>query len=881
MRVSSSSLTIPVVALQPRVGHQHDTASHDQHEPENKWTQVGSGLLLGGAIIALGNQESVLNFARKKVGKGANVPSWLRPKIESSALFQPTPLAVLKALGLMSAVSMINKGIGLSLASPLLALELGAAFHAMIPGSIGMKTAHFLTMAPLLAGSALVASTAHEKIEDRIDDQKGWSANQKAFAKGLSGLAVSGVTAVGAMALFPRVHLGLMELKNPFAHATTERSLWGGEKGWYINTVHHVDGVVNGVRESLKTAWQTKRLNQVGRVFKNAFEDPFLVQGDPKLAGKDNYYRRHEPSMNNRKGVEHELYNILRAIPAITATSRAYTEGTVFSDALGTYTSKGLSRVFQPYLKSELAHMTTQNLGEKISTLEALLAQKEQRSFLKIHQEVEARLAKEAIPDLIRPSLVAREVLEQEALKKLDAQHPVQVAYKAVAFHGRADQAHAYEERLLQAKAQKAYEAERQAKIEEQEDLEAEWDDLHAKLSHVQNDRTFLSKVKNLNDFLMRDQNATFLQDHQNILEEYANHLNQLEQEKKPLPNEEEPLKLIAKRILSDLAEKKSTPVQQVPNALGGNSLFLEYLSSGSTEELEKLYGDIATHNASPVELAEMRTQFHIHDENCSHSKGVSDTPSHSKSDLHDHAHCEDDHHHHAPEAPKKGTPTFDPHDANGGDMFHWVFSGDAIKKLFEKQPDLIHGLEHEGIGGLASLKAIAQHLHEAPEVLKPQSTLADNFNHVTRALAVLKPLHQDGHIAPDTQANIKAVLDKNKWSPEARDAFIQELQLYTSKADHINGHNPQVVKAWAIMAGAGGAVCANGCCAGSIFCFNEAMALAGSLYSSVVQALHQPPANTPSSDEKPPLLKPASAIAPFYRNVKTQKALAQKKASP
>jgi hypothetical protein len=124
-------------------------------------------------------------------------------------------------------------------------------------------------------------------------------------------------------------------------------------------------------------------------------------------------------------------------------------------------------------------------------------------------------------------------------------------------------------------------------------------------------------------------------------------------------------------------------------------------------------------------------------------------------------------------------------------------------------------------------------------------------------------------------------VLDKNKWSPEARDAFIQELQLYTSKADHINGHNPQVVKAWAIMAGAGGAVCANGCCAGSIFCFNEAMALAGSLYSSVVQALHQPPANTPSSDEKPPLLKRASAIAPFYRNVKTQKALAQKKASP
>jgi hypothetical protein len=338
---------------------------------------------------------------------------------------------------------------------------------------------------------------------------------------------------------------------------------------------------------------------------------------------------------------------------------------------------------------------------------------------------------------------------------------------------------------------------------------------------------------------------------------------------------------------------EKSEAGRNVNSAFGRGSLAATIGVNDPVDDLEAIYTRLLQRHSNPQEYESFKENF-VHactDAKCtsSHSlrdidfsKQNTDFSSASRPEIHhDHAHCEDDHHHHAPEAPKKGTPTFDPHDTNGGDFFHWVSSRDAIAKLLKEQPDLLHGLEHEGIGGLASLKAIAQHMNEAPEVLKPKSTLADNFKHVTRALAVLKPLHQDGHIAPDTQANMKAVLDKNKWSPEARDAFIQELQLYTSKADHINGHNPQVVKAWAIMAGAGGAVCANGCCAGSIFCFNEAMALAGSLYSSVVQALHQPPANTPSSDEKPPLLKPVSAIAPFYRNVKTQKALAQKKASP
>jgi hypothetical protein len=99
--------------------------------------------------------------------------------------------------------------------------------------------------------------------------------------------------------------------------------------------------------------------------------------------------------------------------------------------------------------------------------------------------------------------------------------------------------------------------------------------------------------------------------------------------------------------------------------------------------------------------------------------------------------------------------------------------------------------------------------------------------------------LHDQGHLAPDTAQNIEEVLIKNQWDAKEAKAFTDALAMYTSKANHLKGHNPQELKAWAITAGAGGAVCANGCCAGSIFCFNEAVALVGSLYSSITRSLH------------------------------------------
>ncbi len=187
---------------------------------EQRLYQIGTGLLLTGSVLALTHYEDITKLARNTLRNEAKLPKWLQRQDESSALLTMNPITWLKSLGLMGGASLINKGLGLALPAPVLALELGAAFHSLIPGTIGMKTAHFMTMAPLLAGSALIASTAHNKTDAYIDTQDEWSPAQRELARATSGLVTSGVMAAGAMALFPRVHLGLMELRDPFAKAS-------------------------------------------------------------------------------------------------------------------------------------------------------------------------------------------------------------------------------------------------------------------------------------------------------------------------------------------------------------------------------------------------------------------------------------------------------------------------------------------------------------------------------------------------------------------------------------------------------------------------------------------------------------------------------------
>ncbi len=835
MRPLASSTSIP---LKPhthlRLGHEVKGFHHDHDTPpsaETRWTQIGAGLALGATVMALGHQEEVLKMARKTMPQGDKIPKWLLRREESSALLTMNPMTWLKAAGLMGSVSLVNKGLMMHLAPPLFALEIGAIFHSMIPGSIGMKTANFMTMAPLLAGSAWLASSAHGKVNEQIDQQKDWSDNQKNVAKGISSFAISGATAVGAMAVFPRVHLGLMELRNPFIQDSLKhRPLWGGEKGWYINTVHHVDGFVNGVRESLTTAWQDRNLKNVVQRFKAGYDAPFLQQGDPKLNGADNFYRTHVPSMVKSKGIEQYTYNMLRAVP-FTATSKAYVRS-IPVGGTGKSNTEGLPKVFQSHFESEMAHMTTQDLAEKVAKLHETLADNKHADVSTQHQAMETQLKDEGVPALIRPAVVARQMLE-----KLDKKNPLRPAYVDLAFHGREELGRAIE---AQFQAGDPY----GDLVKDYNTLARRFNRLGGDLSEAEHAKLFSEKVNALHQYLNVEENAEYLALHQVTL--------------KALESQNPDTSLsdvdIAVGMLAEL--EKNNPLNvarsaEAPMNLGGLSSVLgekteEEQAFGDMEQkynqqkhLRHLYSEIIQHGATPEQKAYIseNTKIHIHSENCGHlTKGSRNQGASSLSTKASHS-CDDPTHNHAP------TPNAEAHDhahdGEGGDFFHLAMARYEMQEAINNNPALTQDFEQARIGGVKTLQALAEHLKTQPELLAEGSTLEQNFRVVSNALKATQQLHDKGHVAPDTAENIQAVLTKNNWDAKDAKAFNDALAMYTSKADHLNGHNPQVVKAWAIMAGAGGAVCANGCCAGSIFCFNEAVALVGSLYSSITNSLH------------------------------------------
>jgi hypothetical protein len=783
--------------------------------------------------MALGHQEEVLKMARKTMPQGDKIPKWLIQREESSALLTMNPMSWLKAVGLMGSVSLVNKGLMMHLAPPLFALEIGAIFHSMIPGSIGMKTANFMTMAPLLAGSAWLASSAHGKVNEQIDQKKDWSDNQKNVAKGISSFAISGATAVGAMAVFPRVHLGLMELRNPFIKKSLERPLWGGEKGWYINTVHHVDGLVNGVRESLTTAWQDKNLKNVANRFKAGYDAPFLQQGDPKLNGADNYYRTRVPSMVKSKGIEQYTYNMLRAVP-FTATSQAY-RATRFG---GTAKSnvEGIAKAFQPHYESEMAHMTTQDLAHKVEHLKESLADKKHVATLIQHQSIEATLKKDGVPALILPAVVARQMLE-----KLDKKNPLRPAYVDLAFHGREELGRSIE---AQFQAGDPY----GDLMKDYNTLALRFNRLGGNLSEAEHVKVFSEKVNALHQYLNVEENAEHLGFHQATLKT-------LKTEKPDSPLSEVD---IAVRMLEELEKnnpKNVKPTEKVNlnsfSGLGGglgssfeatdDSVNLVEMAQKYNQQkaLRHLYSEIIQHGTTPAqkEYLNANTKIHIHSENCGHlTKGSRNQGASSLSTKASHT-CDDPTHNHAP------TPNAEAHDhaheGEGGDFFHLAMARYEMQEAIKKNPALTQDFEQARIGGVKTLQNLAEHLQKQPELLAEGSTLEQNFRVVSNALKATQQLHDKGHLAPDTAKNIHDVFVKNQWDAKDAKAFNDALAMYTSKADHLNGHNPQELKAWAIMAGAGGAVCANGCCAGSIFCFNEAVALVGSLYSSITNSLH------------------------------------------
>ena len=848
MRLSTDvySFSSQMPPLTPRLKRQ----GHDEHVPpqpmnleaepintqEARLSQIGTGLLLAGSVLALTHYEDITKLARNTLRNEAKLPKWLQRQDESSALLTMNPMTWLKSLGLMGGVSLINKGLGLALPAPVLALELGAAFHSLIPGTIGMKTAHFMTMAPLLAGSALIASTAHHKTDAYIDTKDDWSPSQRELARTTSGLVTSGVMAAGAMALFPRVHLGLMELRDPFAKASKLRPLWGGEKGWYINTVHHVDGLVNGVRESVKQAWTTRDVKGLKATFEKAYQIPFLEQGHPDLKGKDNYYKQNVPSMSrNSKGVEQYLYQILRSVPE-TATSQAYKASVLngkSAHGVRGVRGEGVAKAFQPYLQAELKHLGTQHFDEKVDALMTSLNTPEHKAWKALHDATSQKLAEEEVPEIIRPAIVAQHVLQEESIRALEKDDPIRQVLRGVAFHGRPDEAYQYELKIAQHKAELEYQAKLKAEQERLDALQEEWEDMAYGLQNAQVEAEDLKVRNELHEHL------TFNDVSKKIHTEVF-------QPEDDIHN----TKLIAKAMAKIAKHREASQAgKNINPLLGMGNLGATMGVKDSVDDLEAIYNRLLQRYSNPQEYESLKAKFaHVcGDANCTSSHSLGDIDfskqntnfsSSGMPEMH-HAHaCDDPTHHHAPIVSHVDVPEAQLPIGDGGDFFHLEMSRYKMQKALAQKP-LTEDFEGATrIGGKGTLESLANHWERSPDALARGNSLEKAFSRVNKDLAQIRLLHQQGQLAPDTEQNIKDVLLKNKWTPEEANPFITNLKLYTDKAEHINGHNPQVVKAWAIMAGVGGAVCANGCCAGSIFCLNEAVALAGSLYSSVSQSL-------------------------------------------
>jgi hypothetical protein len=225
--------------------HHHEAEKTSPKTPTQRLASLGTGALMTSAITLLAEAEQKTGALKNK----------------SSALLSTDVGTWVKSLGLLVGVQGINAGLGLQMPPVLNALELGAASHVLIPGTLGARTAHFLTMAPLLAASVGVTQAAHSVIDTQVDKQTNWTDSQQTVAKSLLGLGVSVGAGIGAMALFPKVHLGLASLGVKL-HPNTASAQKQAEN-WYITTTKTVDGLAyatqkswQGAMESIGEHWQ-------------------------------------------------------------------------------------------------------------------------------------------------------------------------------------------------------------------------------------------------------------------------------------------------------------------------------------------------------------------------------------------------------------------------------------------------------------------------------------------------------------------------------------------------------------------------------------------------------------------------------------------------
>jgi hypothetical protein len=211
---------------------------HDKETPKTlpqRLASLGTGVLLTSAVSMLAEAEQQTGSLKKK----------------SSALLSTDVGTWVKSLGLLAGVQGINAGLGLHLPPVINALELGAVSHVLIPGTLGSRTAHFLTMAPLLAASVGVTQAAHTVINQTVDKNENLTEQQQEVTKALLGLGVSVGAGIGAMALFPKMHLGLAALGLKL-HPNTASAEKQAEN-WYITTTKTVDGLAYAT----KKAWQS------------------------------------------------------------------------------------------------------------------------------------------------------------------------------------------------------------------------------------------------------------------------------------------------------------------------------------------------------------------------------------------------------------------------------------------------------------------------------------------------------------------------------------------------------------------------------------------------------------------------------------------------
>ena len=247
------------VATNGSVAIHHDT--HEKEVPQTAAQRIaalGSGVLLTTAVNLWVNAENKL-------------PPSAQPK--SAALLSTDVGSWVKSLGLLAGVQGINAGLGLQLPPVINALELGAVSHVLIPGTTGSRVAHFMTMAPLLVGSVGVTQAAHAVIDHTVDSDSGLSKKEQQVTKSLLGFVVSIGMGVAAMALFPRIHIGLSGLGVKFQSnkATGAKAL----ENWYITTTKTVDGWQHATGKAWEQV-QTKLQNRWERTWKKSAERPPL-----------------------------------------------------------------------------------------------------------------------------------------------------------------------------------------------------------------------------------------------------------------------------------------------------------------------------------------------------------------------------------------------------------------------------------------------------------------------------------------------------------------------------------------------------------------------------------------------------------------------------